>query len=252
VTAIVKGESGQWAIRGGNAQSGSLSTYFSGARPSGYNPMHKEGAIILGVGGDNSNSSSGSFFEGVMTSGYPSDATENSVQSSIVSVGYTQSSSTPFTAGSTVSIQATTSGYTGYYLTHDDSDTKVVMDAITSSSSSTLKGDATWLVVAGLANSQCVSFESQNKSGYYIRHSGFELYLNSNDGSTLFANDATFCPRAGNSGSNYSLMSNNYSNKYIRHYNLVGYAASDGGSNAWDATASWTADTTFVAASPWA
>src|SRR4029079_6550752 len=33
----------------------------------------------------------GSFFEGVMTSGYPSDATENAVQANIVSVGYSNS-----------------------------------------------------------------------------------------------------------------------------------------------------------------
>lgn len=50
VTAVVKGEPGTWAIRGGNSASGALSTYYSGARPtvSGYNPMHKEGAILLG------------------------------------------------------------------------------------------------------------------------------------------------------------------------------------------------------------
>ena len=47
---------------------------------SGYNPMHKEGAILLGNGGDNSKGAAGSFFEGAMTSGYPSDATENAVQ----------------------------------------------------------------------------------------------------------------------------------------------------------------------------
>lgn len=88
VTAIVKGESNQWAIRGGNAASGSLSTFYSGVRPSGYNPMHKEGAIILGIGGDNSNSAEGTFYEGVMTSGYPSDATENSVQANIVAAKY--------------------------------------------------------------------------------------------------------------------------------------------------------------------
>jgi hypothetical protein len=50
--------------------------------------MHKEGAIILGIGGDNSKGSAGSFFEGAMTSGYPSDATENSVQANIVAAGY--------------------------------------------------------------------------------------------------------------------------------------------------------------------
>jgi hypothetical protein len=55
---------------------------------SGYNPMHKEGAIILGIGGDNSKGSAGTFYEGVMTSGYPSAATENAVQASIVSAGY--------------------------------------------------------------------------------------------------------------------------------------------------------------------
>ncbi len=38
---------------------------------SGYNPMHKQGAIILGIGGDNSKGSAGTFYEGVMTSGYP-------------------------------------------------------------------------------------------------------------------------------------------------------------------------------------
>jgi hypothetical protein len=94
LTTIVKGEPNHWSIRAGNAQSGSLSTYYNGVRPnvSGYNPMHKEGAIILGIGGDNSKSSAGTFYEGVMTSGYPSDATENSVQANIVAAGYGGSS----------------------------------------------------------------------------------------------------------------------------------------------------------------
>ncbi|MBV9380114.1 MAG: ricin-type beta-trefoil lectin domain protein [Streptosporangiaceae bacterium] len=93
-TAMIEGEPGQWAILGGNAQSGGLSTDYSGPRPNvaGYNPMHKEGAIILGIGGDNSNGSAGTFYEGVMTSGYPSAATENAVQASIVAAGYAPSS----------------------------------------------------------------------------------------------------------------------------------------------------------------
>ena len=90
VTAVVKGTANLWAIRGGNSASGGLSTFFSGARPSnGYNPMKKEGAIILGIGGDNSVSAQGTFYEGVMTQGYPSDATENSVQADIVAAKYT-------------------------------------------------------------------------------------------------------------------------------------------------------------------
>jgi hypothetical protein len=250
LTAIVKGEPNQWAIRGGNGQSGSLSTFYSGVRPnvSGYNPMHKEGAIILGIGGDNSKSSSGTFYEGVLTSGYPSDATENSVQANIVAAKYA-TVSTPFTAGTRVSLQATTSGYTGYYLSHSGSN--VAIAQVTSSSSASAKSAATFIVQAGLGDSSCVSFESADTSGSYLRHSNFHLYLNANDGSALFAQDATFCPVAGNSGSNWSFLSINYSSKYIRHYNLNGYIASNGGSNAWDATASWTADTTWVKASPW-
>ena len=89
-TAIIKGKANNWAIRTGNAQSGGLTTQYNGARPnvSGYNPMKKQGAIILGIGGDNSKGSAGTFYEGVMTSGFPSDATENSVQANIVAAGY--------------------------------------------------------------------------------------------------------------------------------------------------------------------
>lgn len=91
VTAIVKGQPAEWAIRGGDSSTGPLSTFYSGDRPTvdGYNPMVKEGAIILGVGGDNSNGSEGTFYEGVMTSGYPSDETENAVQEDIVGAAYT-------------------------------------------------------------------------------------------------------------------------------------------------------------------
>lgn len=94
VTAIVKGESNYWAIRGGNSVAGALSTFYNGTRPdeAGYNPMSKEGAIILGIGGDNSNGAQGTFYEGVMTSGYPSDDTENQVQENIVAAGYAAAS----------------------------------------------------------------------------------------------------------------------------------------------------------------
>jgi hypothetical protein len=85
---MVKGEPNHWAIRGGDAQSGGLTNYFDGRRPDGYNPMKKEGAILLGTGGDNSVSGRGTFFEGVLTSGYPSAATENAVQANITAAGY--------------------------------------------------------------------------------------------------------------------------------------------------------------------
>jgi hypothetical protein len=96
VVGLVKGEkkspscnqgNGHWAIRIGNAQSGPLTTAFDGVRPNAkYNPMRKEGAIILGTGGDNSSSGSGNFFEGIMTAHYASNAADDAVQANIVSV----------------------------------------------------------------------------------------------------------------------------------------------------------------------
>jgi len=87
-TAMIEGGQNQWAILGGNAQSGGLATDFSGVRPSGYNPMKKQGAIILGIGGDNSKGADGTFYEGVMTNGYASASTEAAVQANIVAAGY--------------------------------------------------------------------------------------------------------------------------------------------------------------------
>ncbi|WP_329171590.1 arabinofuranosidase catalytic domain-containing protein [Streptomyces sp. NBC_01477] len=90
VTALLK-NNGQtsFALKGGNSQSGGLSTWWNGALPSGgYTPMKQEGSIVLGTGGDNSNASAGSFFEGVMTSGFATDAADNAVQADIVAAGY--------------------------------------------------------------------------------------------------------------------------------------------------------------------
>jgi hypothetical protein len=92
VTAMIKMNSTSYAIKDGNANSGGLKTDYSGPLPttSGYTPLRLEGAIILGIGGDNSNGSAGTFYEGVMTAGFPSDATENAVQANIVAAGYSQ------------------------------------------------------------------------------------------------------------------------------------------------------------------
>jgi len=90
-TAVLKGTANLWSLRGGNANSGSLQTLYSGKRPANYNPMRKEGAIILGIGGDNSHGAQGTFYEGVMTTGYPSDSTENQVQANIVAAKYSTS-----------------------------------------------------------------------------------------------------------------------------------------------------------------
>jgi hypothetical protein len=73
----------------GNAKIRGLTTTGPTSLPSGYAPMHLEGSIILGIGGDNSNRASGYFFEGVMTQGAPTDAMMNNVQNNIVTASYT-------------------------------------------------------------------------------------------------------------------------------------------------------------------
>ena len=77
-----------FTLKYGNAASGGLTTTYSGALPSGYS-MHLEASVLLGTGGDNSSGGAGEFFESAMTSGYPSDATENAVQAELTAAGYT-------------------------------------------------------------------------------------------------------------------------------------------------------------------
>lgn len=54
-----------------------------------YSPMEKQGAIVLGSGGDGSTWSAGSFFEGAMTIGCPDDnSVDDAIQANIVAAGY--------------------------------------------------------------------------------------------------------------------------------------------------------------------
>jgi hypothetical protein len=88
VTAMAKGKAGQFALKGGDANSGHLKLMYEGPRPSGYEVMAKQGGIILGIGGDNSDAAVGSFLEGVITQGYSTDAADDAVQRNIMGVGY--------------------------------------------------------------------------------------------------------------------------------------------------------------------
>ena len=77
--------------------------------------MQQEGGIILGTGGDNSNWNMGTFFEGVMTSGYPTDAADNAVQANIVSVGYDGNSGGAATPVSAAGPAVLHDGYSSVY-----------------------------------------------------------------------------------------------------------------------------------------
>ncbi|MBW8886450.1 MAG: alpha-L-arabinofuranosidase [Fibrobacteres bacterium] len=84
---ILKTSSTNYAIKSGNAQSGVLNTAYDGALPSVLHWTLK-GAIVLGIGGDNSNSSGGTFYEGVITAGRPSDTTDAAIFKNVQSAGF--------------------------------------------------------------------------------------------------------------------------------------------------------------------
>jgi hypothetical protein len=133
VTAMVKGDSSNhWAIKGGDAGAGQLVTLYDGVRPCtvpnpkheadcrhppNYNPMRKQGGLILGVGGDNSHGAIGTYapsfllaelsvgedvqmicgaaldfgrrwYEGAVTAGYSTDEVDDDVQASIVATRF--------------------------------------------------------------------------------------------------------------------------------------------------------------------
>jgi len=82
---VLKTSSGQYAIRAANGQSGSLTTAYDGAAPK---ILDNQGGIVLGVSSDNSNNSFGTFFEGAITAGRPSDATDAAVLLNVQAAGY--------------------------------------------------------------------------------------------------------------------------------------------------------------------
>ena len=122
VSLYLRGGADGFALKGGDATKGKLQTMYDGPRPDckvatitpphpdagasictrqrtnpynvkrnitpSYQPMHKQGAIVLATGGDNSNSAIGNFYEGIMVTGVTTDATDDLVQKNIVAVGY--------------------------------------------------------------------------------------------------------------------------------------------------------------------
>ncbi len=94
VTATADGEPHHWRSMGGDAQTGELITMYDGPRikndRNSYDPMRKQGAILLGNGGDNSNHSSGTFYEGAMTAPgtFPTAEVNQAIQANVVAADY--------------------------------------------------------------------------------------------------------------------------------------------------------------------
>jgi hypothetical protein len=83
---VLKTNATNYAIRVGNAESGDLVTAYDGPLP--FAGWTMKGGILLGLSSDGTNVSSGTFFEGAITSGRPSDATDALVLSSVQAVRY--------------------------------------------------------------------------------------------------------------------------------------------------------------------
>ena len=82
---ILKTSAGKYAIKSADGTTGALTVNYDGTSPKSWN---NKGGIILGIGGDNSNHSYGTFFEGALTNGRPSDATDALILQNVQAAGY--------------------------------------------------------------------------------------------------------------------------------------------------------------------
>ena len=260
VTALLK-NNGQnyFALKNADAQSPVLTTEYAGPEPGkkpGYSPMKQEGAIVLGTGGDNSNYSVGSFFEGVMTAGVSPDWADLLVQIDIFTVGYGGPTGLAgaLAPGNQVSLK--TSAPNAFdFLSHQDNDfadstPPIVIKSLEPWSSPDDRRSATWIVRHGFAKPSCLSFESLNRPGAFLRHIGGALVTASVDGTAAFPGDSTFCPVSALAGRGKSLQAANTTGAYLRAYEGQVFVATDGGSQPYDTKTAFPQDASFVVTPP--
>lgn len=247
-----------FTLKSGNAQSAGLVQQFSGSLPThtnngtqfNYDPMKKQGGIVLGTGGDDSDGSIGSFFEGVMTQGYPADGADDDVQANIVSVGYGAPTGSvgSLSPGSEISLQ-TSAPNSMTYLLAAPAGSPTTVATVTSPTPA-----ATWIVRRGLANNNCLSFEAKSYPGAFLRHKSAVLYADPDDGQVLTTQDETFCPAGGLSGqsgtTSFQVTTPNYTNRYIGQYGGKGVTEAASGDQPQDNQASFKSDVSWVVTKP--
>ncbi|HHW00695.1 MAG TPA: alpha-L-arabinofuranosidase [Clostridiaceae bacterium] len=78
--------------------------------------------------------------------------------------------------------------------------------------------DSEWKIVPGLADSSCVSFESVNRPGYFLRHRDGQVWIDPKSDTALFKADATWRIKPGLADSSmYSFEAYNFPGQYMRH-----------------------------------
>lgn len=85
--------------------------------------------------------------------------------------------------------------------------------------------DSQFRTVGGLSGTGTVSLESANFPGYYLRARSGEVWVEKGDGTTAFANSASFYQRAGlaDSANGVSYEAYASSGQYLRHFNYLLY-----------------------------
>ncbi|TDU75473.1 sigma-70 family RNA polymerase sigma factor [Streptomyces sp. KS 21] len=101
----------------------------------------------------------------------------------------------------------------GLFVTYDGD--FAALGQVSASSGERARQRVTFTVVRGLADTGCVTFRAAD--GRYLRHHYLRLRLSTDDGSELFREDATFCPRPGAVAGSVTLHAHNYPGSVIRH-----------------------------------
>ncbi|MER7727452.1 family 43 glycosylhydrolase [Streptomyces sp. NPDC096323] len=105
--------------------------------------------------------------------------------------------------------------YPGHFVRHRDSRGRIDPDV-------SPLADSQFRVVTGLAGGGTVSLEAANFPGFFLRHKNYEVWLERNDGTTLFRGDASWNARGGLADSaGVSYESSNVPGRYIRHYDYL-------------------------------
>ncbi|MGW7438018.1 sigma-70 family RNA polymerase sigma factor [Streptomyces sp. NPDC054849] len=128
------------------------------------------------------------------------------------------------------------------YLTYADD--FATLGRVSASSSPQTRQRATFTVIQGLADTRCITFRAAD--GRYLRHRDLRLRLSASDGSALFREDATFCPRPGAVAGSVTLHAHNYPGSVL--LNRDGGIWLDGS----DGTRAFAGQASFIVRRAWA
>jgi len=122
----------------------------------------------------------------------------------------------PGQASNSVYMKFEAYNYPGQFIQH-----KIHFDAYISANG-ILPEDCVFKIVPGLADQDCISFESKNFPGFYLKNENFKIVLKPFDGSKDFKENATFKKVPGLADENLtSFQSFKYPDRYIRHKNYI-------------------------------